>query len=225
MTKTHKSTVYKESGTEQIIRTLELDARYVSGPMDQNQFIPAGHVSTMGGKGETCSRTVKITNGSVLVHSNMRGLGVGTYLFNEVVVWAKEFDGAFRVERIKVASTDANDETNMVRRNKLYAHFNVRFNDLPDNEGVTGGHSLPSHVEDLTPYDGWQKKMDCIDLIDAFRMMGNENRQLTSGNSNLRRTIQSLTGAVSARDSSKKKTRIVCGVVIVIQALLLWWRW
>ncbi len=117
--------------------TLDLLATYIDGPMPSDK-ISSGFISRMGGHVDTLGKKVKLTNGAVEVLPGMRGLGIGTFLFNYLVCWAKEQDPGFEVVPIKVSSPDVT-ESNQKRRNLFCAHFGFLFSDSPTNEGVVGG--------------------------------------------------------------------------------------
>ncbi|WP_295983322.1 hypothetical protein [uncultured Variovorax sp.] len=57
--------------------------------------------------------------------SGLRGHRIGSYLFNEVVAWAKQWPDA-EVKTITLNAGDAT-ATNKVRRNRLYEQFKIAF--------------------------------------------------------------------------------------------------
>ncbi|MFU3177396.1 hypothetical protein ACM7L3_26625 [Pseudomonas aeruginosa] len=119
---------------------------------------PYGHlegmvVSTMGGNFRSYNNSVKLTNGSVMIESALRGLHIGTYLFHKITSWAKSFDPSARIVPIMVIAGDAGPE-NRERRNKLYTNSGIRFI-WTDTPGA-GGRSAPDlTVADLAPYSHW----------------------------------------------------------------------
>ncbi|VVQ23877.1 hypothetical protein [Pseudomonas fluorescens] len=118
------------------------------GGVRSGQFI-----SEMGGELNYSQKSVKLTNGSVMIDGSMRGLHVGTYLFHKIVSWAKQFDPAFTVVPISVISGDA-DRENKDRRNKLYTNSGIRF--IWDGAEGMGGQSDPTlKISELIPYANW----------------------------------------------------------------------
>ena len=82
----------------------------------------------------------------------LRGQRIGTYLMNEIVVWAQQWPEA-RVRSIKLLSGQA-QEDNRARRNRFYERFGLRFHytDPEHREGV----SLPMPVQGLTTVASWE---------------------------------------------------------------------
>lgn len=95
----------------------------------------------MGGSIDSYNKLVSITNGSVMVQKNFRGLGIGSFMFDVIIKWALKLDPSFKVSTIKVAEVYATED-NQARRNKLYANFGIEFG-KPMNEGVVEGLSAP----------------------------------------------------------------------------------
>lgn len=78
---------------------------------------------------------VKLTNGYVLVEqSQLRGLRLGSFCFNQVVCWAKTQCPDSEVETIQLRASDASG-VNRHRRNAFYEKFGIRF-DYSTVDGV-----------------------------------------------------------------------------------------
>ncbi len=131
--------------------SIEVKATYLYGQ-------PYGHregmvVSTMGGTFRSYNNSVKLTNGSVMIESGLRGLHIGTYLFHKITSWAKCFDPSSQIVPITVIAGDAGPN-NRERRNKLYTNSGIKFI-WTDTPGA-GGQSDPElTVADLAPYSHW----------------------------------------------------------------------
>jgi GNAT superfamily N-acetyltransferase len=89
---------------------------------------------------------VSVTGGSVMIgDESLRGIRLGSYLFNEVIVWAKQWPD-LPVARIRVSSVDA-DERNLERRNRFYAGAGINFEwSTPE---MREGFSLPMFAHEL----------------------------------------------------------------------------
>ncbi|WP_086793300.1 hypothetical protein [Pseudomonas sp. SCPG-7] len=146
-----KSSTWSLQGTPTSSSRIKVRATYLYGSrggVRSGQFI-----SEMGGELNDSRRSVKLTNGSVMIDSSMRGLHVGTYLFHKIVSWAKQFDPSYTVVPISVIAGDAEKE-NKDRRNKLYTNSGIRFN-WNGAEGM-GGQSDPTlRISELVPYANW----------------------------------------------------------------------
>lgn len=84
--------------------------------------------------------------------TELRGQRIGTYLMNEIVVWAQQWPEA-KVRSIKLLSGQAEEE-NRDRRNRFYERFGLVFaySDPEHREGV----SKPMPVKELTPVTSWE---------------------------------------------------------------------
>lgn len=105
--------------------TIEVRATYLFG--SQRDFV-GKLVSEMGGNFPSYRTTVKLTNGGVQINSgDLRGIHIGSYMFNKIVAWAKEeVDSSYGVITISLSRTDAEPD-NLDRRNKFYENFGIRF--------------------------------------------------------------------------------------------------
>lgn len=69
-----------------------------------------------------------LTGGSMLIDPAWRGLYIGTFLQNKVVVWAHQDVGlAGHIVPIALSSNDALDEASRDRRNRFYEQFGITF--------------------------------------------------------------------------------------------------
>lgn len=110
-------------------------------------------VCDMGGKMNSYQRTVKLTNGGVMVAPAMRGLHVGTYLFHKIISWAKQYDPTYKIVQFPLIAGDASAK-NKDRRNKLYLNSGIRFV-WTGEPGIAGATAPDLTVGDLVPYAHW----------------------------------------------------------------------
>lgn len=95
----------------------------------------------------------------VIADNDMRGLGIGSYAFGELIRWAKPTMPEFAVDHVKVASVDARDPVNHLRRNRFYEKHGFRGN-FSDPEKTEGFYCI-DRVADLIPSDvpaSWVEK-------------------------------------------------------------------
>lgn len=113
----------------------------------------------------------------IIFQSELRGLGIGSYAFGELIRWAKPAMPEFTVDRVKVGAVDARDPVNRLRRNRFYEKHGFRgeFSD-PDK---TDGFYCIDRVSDLIASDvspNWAEKdipETVLKLLD--RNLENEN--------------------------------------------------
>jgi GNAT superfamily N-acetyltransferase len=78
--------------------------------------------------------SIDLTGGFVVVDpSSMHGQRIGTYLFNEVIDWAKQWPDAV-ITPIKLVETD---HVNKIRRNHFYARFGFSFDFKDDIDRIS----------------------------------------------------------------------------------------
>ncbi|WP_418647385.1 GNAT family N-acetyltransferase [Thauera butanivorans] len=97
--------------------------------------------------------SVSLIGGALFLDpAELRGQRIGTYLMNEIVVWAQQWPEA-KVRPIKLLSGQAEEE-NRDRRNRFYERFGLVFaySDPEHREGVS--KSMP--VKKLTPVTSWE---------------------------------------------------------------------
>ncbi|WP_068638861.1 GNAT family N-acetyltransferase [Thauera butanivorans] len=97
--------------------------------------------------------SVSLIGGALFLDpAELRGQRIGTYLMNEIVVWAQQWPEA-KVRPIKLLSGQAEEE-NRDRRNRFYERFGLVFaySDPEHREGMS--KSMP--VKKLTPVTSWE---------------------------------------------------------------------
>ena len=101
---------------------IELVATYLYGPSPQH----IGHVVINFG-GSTWDGVVKIANGDIRVEiHDLKSLGIGSFMLNRVIRWAKEFPAHYRLKGLNLTLDDARTPEERDRRNKLYRRFGIR---------------------------------------------------------------------------------------------------
>ncbi|TWO68077.1 hypothetical protein FN976_24380 [Caenimonas sedimenti] len=100
------------------------------------------------------SRSLRTNGGVFLDLRGLEGHRIGTYLMNQIVLWAKQWPEA-QVARITLQESDARHEDNRRRRNRFYEQFNIGF-DYGADTAMRAGHSLPMLAKDLEPVTTWQ---------------------------------------------------------------------
>ncbi|MGF6282203.1 GNAT superfamily N-acetyltransferase [Pseudomonas frederiksbergensis] len=214
-----RTATFELHNKDQQVVTLEVLATYIDGPFTQSNF-DAGFISRMGGHLDTHNKTVKLTNAAVDLVPRMRGLGIGTFLFNKVVCWAKKHDPAINVIPIRVAATDATEE-NQTRRNAFYANFGILFSDDQSNEGVVEAYSNPIRVSDLKPHAS-KKPMEEQTVEATLRQMVEKQRELKKQSRDLTVSLQGKDRVIAQRDRSKARTvKFLLGIIGVLGVGLL----
>jgi GNAT superfamily N-acetyltransferase len=209
---------YTGSGPEHQVGSIAVQATYLTGPNSRHGLI-AGHISSMGGTFDTYSRSVKITNGSVMVRNGFKGLGIGSFMFDVIVKWALERDLSFKVSPIKVAEVDATEE-NQARRNKFYANFGVLFG-APMNEGIIGGWSDPMFVGDLKSHTGWASRLDRLDYLNGLWAIGDEIQELLLDARSHQYRVENLKDQIAHLRRSKFRITVALTIAAIVLALVI----
>jgi len=111
-----------------------------------------------GGYSKTPIEAVSLTSTSMgrggvfLEPQALRGHRIGTYLMNEIVVWAKKWPEA-QLHSIELSWGQGQDN-NRERRNRFYEQFGIAF-EYADEERRSG-LSRPMPAKSLVPTDSWQ---------------------------------------------------------------------
>lgn len=91
-----------------------------------------------------------------------RGVRIGTYLMNEIVVWAKHWPDA-KVQHIALVPGQAVDDDDRQTRNAFWRKFGLTLHF--DDADERGGHSLPMKASELTPCRTWTANIAVIPLL------------------------------------------------------------
>ena len=112
--------------------------------------------------------TVSITAGSltggmvVIDPPSLQGNGLGTYLMNEIVRWAKRWPNA-TVNTINLLEGQGHGE-NRERRNRFYEQFGLKFEYASAER--KSGISLPMLAQDLVLVDRWKQNISEHNLME-----------------------------------------------------------
>ena len=122
----------------------------------------------------------------------LRGKKLGTYLMNEIILWAKRWPDA-EVSQIKLLSHQA-DEQNKERRNRFYEQFGIRFR--YETLERADGKSEPMLAKDLKCLDSWKKEITVHNIHELLSDKLNENLLLSSKLEDNKRYIKDLTDTI-----------------------------
>lgn len=108
-------------------------------------------------------REVDLIDGSVFMDlDELKGRGIGSYLFNELVKWGRQWPSAhlraFYLSPLQATSS------NKLRRNRFYERVGIRF-DYDDPEQASG-NSVPMRIGDLTPCEVSAEKIRVLSYRD-----------------------------------------------------------
>lgn len=101
--------------------------------------------------------TVRLSNGEVMIRIEaLRSLGLGSFLFNRVVRWAKHLNPHSTVIPLFLSEVDGTNPTNRARRNRLYRRFGLRLNFKEEDE-IHGHSASDMKVSELVewPQTNW----------------------------------------------------------------------
>lgn len=118
-------------------------------------------------------KTVSLTshtlyNGAVdLTLPGLEGNGIGTYLMNVIVSWAKQFPTDTTVNTITLLSVQAVGD-NKERRNKFYEQFGIVF-DYDDPTTRAAGKSRDMLTGALVPAEKWRSNIVERDVVKFLR--------------------------------------------------------
>jgi len=164
--------------------------------------------------------------------SELRGHRVGTYLMNEIVIWAKQWPNA-TVNPIELLKDQAYDE-NRARRNRFYEQFGLTF-DYLDNEGCAGlSRSISADL--LTPVDTWKANLRILQVQDFVGELLQKRHELEC---NLKQRKTAMDGLISELDRASRRpiwwaARRLWGIhrgtvttagMFTGMAALFWWKW
>lgn len=106
----------------------------------------------------------------------LEGNRIGTYLFNQVVLWAKQWPEV-SVNSIRLNRNQGKDPDNKERRNRLYEQFNLSFEYT--DETRESGHSVKIPAGELTSVDTWKSNIREVGLSEfMIDLMSSRERAL-----------------------------------------------
>ena len=97
---------------------------------------------------------------------SLRGAHLGTYLMNQVVLWAKQWPDA-QLREISLAPGDGSDRENRARRNRFYEQFGIVF-DYRDTDHKVG-ESRPMIARELRSVTSWANSIIEHSIVDFLR--------------------------------------------------------
>lgn len=149
---------------------MEIEAR----PLDvESQRIEYGawYGVVMKARGEASgvSKNVCFSNGMVVVDPEwLRGLHIGTYVFNLLIAWAKDAYSDFEVVPIKLLINQARSDEDRDHRNRFYERFGFRFL-FSDSEQREGASDPRLRVGELSTVDSWERNITVVDEANYVR--------------------------------------------------------
>lgn len=126
-------------------------AIYMSG----DAMRPGEFVGDMGGRMDSNSRSVKLTNGGVIIPGHLRNLHIGSFMFNKIIAWAQEFDENYTIVPISVVAGDAMTSKDKGIRNTFYENAGLRFIWSEGKHGLEGRSDPRLTVADLKLRKYW----------------------------------------------------------------------
>lgn len=131
--------------------------------------------------------------GGIMVADGLRGVRFGTYLFNIIVGWAKQWPLAV-VNSISLSEVDAYPE-NRLRRNRFYEQFGLVF-DYTDAQ-CKGGKSRTMPASDLQQVTTWEQNVTVRGVHEHLGRVLQQNRQLRSDMAARERAIRDLSARMT----------------------------
>lgn len=98
----------------------------------------------------------------------LRGFGLGTYLLNVTITWAKRWPGA-SVRQVKLPKGEGPDTEGQRRRTHFYGKFGIHF-DFSDSTPITG-IARPMLASELVEVRTWEKTITRHNAIVATRRL------------------------------------------------------
>ncbi|MRT05962.1 hypothetical protein [Ewingella americana] len=86
--------------------------------------------------------SLDLTNSDFLIDYNLRGRGLGSWIMQQLICWARTLPEDTPVRRIKTSPVDEDEEVNALRRDRLWHGIGFRFCD-------NSRFSEPLHIRDL----------------------------------------------------------------------------
>lgn len=212
---------------------LELDAHYLYGPLSIG--VPGRPIAALGGMIRSIGEGdghCRMTGGTMEVHSRLRGLGIGSYLQNQVVAWLKSFGRTVTVDRILLAEIHAPTQRDATRRNRFYEQFGVVFSygETPPN-GIVGatGHSVPTLTTDdlKTLRPGEHARMDEIvakSQVEALQVLGQQLTKAQRQADTLRqeRDHTRQWNRTLSRSSDRWRNALITVIAVMVAGFLIW---
>ncbi|NPD69573.1 GNAT family N-acetyltransferase (plasmid) [Lichenicola cladoniae] len=187
-----------ESSAEPVTLTkaeIQLKVHYLDGPL-LRETTSGSPIANFGGTIEPvwnsktngwCQR-VRLSNGFVIIERpELRGLGLGTYLFAQIVLWAKRVAPQAWVQAIVLSSVQARDTESRNRRNKFYEKFGFEF-DYRSVDGIKDaeGSSQSINISDMKVPD----KIETIEVLPLINFLRENFEQMRKERSRFHSEVQ-----------------------------------
>lgn len=157
-----------------------------------------------------CANRISLTGlsprskGAIMVADGLRGMRLGTYVFNIIVGWAKQWPSAV-VNRIVVVGVDAYNE-NRIRRNRFYEQFGLVF-DYAD-ERHRDGESRPMPAGDLQQVSTWKQNIKVHLVHKHLGQVLKQNQQLRTDLAARERAIKDLCASIDYKANHPIRTAV-----------------
>lgn len=126
--------------------------------------------------------------GGIMVADGLRSMRLGTYVFNIIVGWAKQWPTA-QVNSIELVEVDARGE-NRLRRNRFYEQFGLVFGYADDQ--CRSGKSRQMPAADLNQVTKWKQNIIVHGVHKHLGKVLQQNHQLRSDIAARERAIRGL---------------------------------
>lgn len=128
-----------EKGKKQLTgRTCTLSLNWRSGDrQEETKYIAEFTVNIWDG-----TTTLDLTNSDFIIDYSLRGRGLGSWVMQQLICWARTLPADTRVKPIKTSPVDEDEKENMLRRDTFWHGIGFRFR---ENERL----SLPLRIRDL----------------------------------------------------------------------------
>lgn len=171
-----RTLVETRSGDSNEVHSDDLNIRLVTAGASHRDMTPGAEIMSMRGHASGYgSRTVNFSDGYIVVEDPWKGLRIGTYMMNRLVIWAKENYPDYQPVGIRLGVNQAVNAEWRQRRNKFYGRFNFRFNWNGDDQ-VEGSLCEDQFVKDLRTTDLWKGLIEEFAVEDGLRMIFAEAR-------------------------------------------------
>lgn len=177
-----EETVQRDRDGEMVEAVLRIHFRQIRPGDERDRFdrrpMFSGCYHPVGSDGPMVALTSgSMTGGAVFLDlPELIGQHIGTFIMNEIVMWAKQWPDA-NVRPISLLESQAHGE-NRERRNRFYEQFGLTF-DYTDAER-RAGCSRPIQAAALAPTEAWRENLKVI-AIDVFvGELLSEKRRLAS---------------------------------------------
>ncbi|MBM5571095.1 MULTISPECIES: hypothetical protein [Deefgea] len=208
----------------------KLDIRYglltSYEPWKMHAFDAHYQRSYQGEGGNVCITGTLQASSVFLDPSEIRGNRIGTYLMNEVVMWAKQWPLA-DVKPITLLSNQAgkSHEFCTERRNRFYERFGIAF-EYAEPSNKESGYSKPMKANQLKEVESWQQNIKQQPLSDYLPKLFHELRSLEMEHAYVQKRVrESQKRAEKAEQEIGRRAWMVfyCTTVFFVAMFLGFW--